>query len=273
MTAEQILKQGDLQACLETLKSALRQRPTDLISRISLFEVLVVTGAWEAARAQLSILGEMTADTDAMVQTYGQLLLCEAVRRDVFAGHRTPSVLGEPQPWIAEMVQALRSRNEGELETCMAYRQRALAAAPALAGIVNDESFAWIGDSDDRLGPIFEAMIDGQYFWVPFDRLSTLTLESPSDLRDVVWLPATFTWVNGGKAHGFVPTRYPDSEGRDDSGLQLGRKTIWQDEGGLSTALGQRVLATDQGDYPLMDIRTLAFKEACRSEAGETAHG
>ncbi|MGI9510183.1 MAG: type VI secretion system accessory protein TagJ [Geminicoccaceae bacterium] len=278
MTAKDSLKRGDLQAFLEDLQRLLRKNPGDLEHRISLFEAFSVMGAWEKARVQLSILDEMAlhreaSDIKVMVQTYGQLLCCEAIRQAVFKAVRTPNVLGDPEPWLAQMVQALRSTCEGDTEAGMNHCRNGLAAAPATAGTIDGQHFAWIGDSDRRLGPVIEAIIDGRYFWVPFDRVAKMTLESPVDLRDLVWLPAAFTWANGGQSIGFVPTRYPGSELSADSDIQLGRKTVWQDDDLLTTALGQRVLATDQDDYALMDVRTLEFAHESRPEPVETARG
>ena len=273
MRAEDSLKQGDLQACLEDLQRRLRKNPGDTKRRISMFELLAVMGAWDKARVQLSILSEMASDTEAMVQTYGQLLRCESVRQEVFEARRTPCVLGKPQPWVAQMVQALGSMREGDAAIGMNHVRKALAAAPASSGFINGDHFAWIGDSDCRLGPIIEAIVEGRYFWVPFDRIAGMTLESPVDLRDLVWLPASFTWINGGQSMGFIPTRYPGSELSTDSSIQLGRKTIWQDEDVPTTALGQRVLATDRDDYPLLDIRTVAFAHESRPEEIEATDG
>jgi len=278
MTAKDCLKRGDLQASLEDVQRLLRKNPGDLEHRISLFELFAVMGAWEKARVQLSILSEMAPKTDVsdmkvMVQTYGQLLRCEAVREAVFKADRTPNVLGDPEPWIAKMVQALRSACEGDTDASLSHYRDALVAAPASSGTINGQHFAWIGDSDRRLGPVIEAVINGRYFWVPFDRVAKMTLESPADLRDLVWLPATFAWTNGGQSIGFIPTRYPGSELSADSNIQLGRKTVWQDDDALTTGLGQRVFATDQDDYALMDVRIVEFAHESRPGSVETARG
>ena len=41
------------------------------------------------------------------------------------------------------------------------------------AGWVRDEdsAFEWIADADDRLGPVLEAIVNGRYYWVPFERV------------------------------------------------------------------------------------------------------
>ena len=43
-----------------------------------------------------------------------------------------------------------------------------------------------------------EAFFEGKYYWVPFHHIQKIETEKPSDLRDLVWLPAQFTWTNGG---------------------------------------------------------------------------
>lgn len=273
MKTEDSLKRGDLQACLEELQGLLRKNPGDLIRRISLIELFAVLGDWEKAGVQLSILSEMAPNTKAMAQTYGLLLRCEAARREVFLALRPPCVLGEPKAWIAQMVQALRCISQGDAESGINHCRNALAAAPSSSGVIDGHRFAWIGDSDCRFGPMIESVIHGRYFWVPFDRIAKISMESPADLRDLVWLPATFTWINGGQSIGFIPTRYPGSELSPDSDIQLGRKTVWKDEEDLTTVLGQRVLATDKDDYPLMDIRTIEFARESQPQQVEAARG
>jgi len=88
-------------------------------------------------------------------------------------------------------------------------------------------------------------------------------MEAPCDLRDEVWMPANFIWVNGGEAVGLIPTRYPGSEKTGDNQLMRAKKTHWLEQGEeLYFGLGQRMLTTDQDDYPLMDIRNIRFATA-----------
>ena len=92
------------------------------------------------------------------------------------------------------------------------------------------------------------------------DLLSSIQLTAPEDLRDFAWLPAQFVWANGGEAFGFIPSRYSGSEDSTDSQIQLARKTEWEE---ISTdmykGLGQRMLTTNNNDYPLLDIREIKF--------------
>jgi len=103
---------------------------------------------------------------------------------------------------------------------------------------------------------VLELVVNGRYSWVPFSRIRRLVLEEPSDLRDLVWLPAHVTWTNGGEAVAFVPVRYPGSEQSADDAIALARKTEWTDQGSdLYFGLGQRMFVTDAGEHPVLEVR------------------
>ncbi|RKT46288.1 type VI secretion system accessory protein TagJ [Thiocapsa rosea] len=258
MGAEEALKQGDLDAALADLTDRVRRAPADARLRTFLFQLFAVLGQWDRALSQLNVAGELDAGTLAMVSTYRDLLSCEALRAQVFAGERDPLVLGEPAQWVALLFQALRLAAQGRVEHSQALRERALEAAPASSGRIDGEPFIWIADADGRLGPMLEIILEGRYSWVPFQHLRTLVLEEPTDLRDLVWAPAHITWANGGEAVAFVPSRYPGSESSPDPRIRLARLTEWTEQGGeLFTGLGQRMLTTDAGDYSLLATRRI----------------
>jgi len=99
-----------------------------------------------------------------------------------------------------------------------------------------------------------------------------LQIEPPADLRDVAWMPAHFQWSNGGETVALLPTRYAGSETSPDPQVRLARKTDWHEAApGLHVGMGQRMLATDAGEYPLMEIRKIVFDEPLA--AAEPAHG
>jgi type VI secretion system protein ImpE len=151
----------------------------------------------------------------------------------------------------------------GEVEQSQQVRDDAFAAAPVTSGVIDGQPFEWIADADARLGPMLETIINGRYYWVPFNRIGEIRIEAPADLRDVVWMPAYFTWANGGESVGLIPTRYPGSQASADPQLRLARRTDWADRGAeLFAGLGQRMLATDTGEYPVMDARAIRLETA-----------
>jgi type VI secretion system protein ImpE len=256
--AEEKLRAGDLPACLLELQADVRRNPAEPKPRIVLAQLLMVLGQWDRALTQLNVIAEMDAGAIPMTRAYSAAIQCERLRASIFKGERSPLIFGDPEPWLALVVQGLAALAAGRREQADAIRAEAFEAAPATAGSLNGVGFDWIADADSRLGPILEVLLNGAYYWVPFHRIAAIEFESPADLRDLVWLPAQFTWANGGQAVGFVPTRYVGTETAEDSALQLSRKTEWASVGSEGFAgRGQRVLATSADEVPLLEVREL----------------
>jgi len=273
MSAEDHLRRGDLAQALAGLQEQVREDPANAKHRIFLFQLLALMGRWERAMTQLKVSGELDPGALAMVQAYREALKCEVLRQEVFAGRRSPLVFGEPAEWVALMVESLKALSAGREEAAGDLRDRAFAMAPAAAGSVDGRDFTWIADGDTRLGPILEALIDGKYYWVPFSNIRRIEIEEPRDLRDLVWMPAHFQWTNGGESVGLIPTRYPESHADGDSGVVMARKTVWEDRrGGSCLGRGQRMLATDAGEHPLMDVRSIIL-ETGGEEGAESRDG
>jgi type VI secretion system protein ImpE len=266
--ALEYLRQGDVEAALQVLQGAVRAEPAEAKHRVFLFQLLCVLGQWDRALTQLNVAGDLDAGTLGMVQVYREALRSEALRAEVFAGRRSPVIFGDPEQWIAMLLEALRLGAEGEYDKSQALRQQAFEQAPATSGQIDGQSFEWIADADSRLGPMVEAIVNGRYYWVPFHRIAEIRLERPVDLRDVVWMPAQLKWANGGDAVGLLPARYPGSESANDPVLRLARKTDWTEVGaGLFIGSGQRMLATDTAEYPLMEVKSLILNVAAPADA------
>ncbi|EQA7365222.1 type VI secretion system accessory protein TagJ, partial [Pseudomonas aeruginosa] len=198
MIAEELLRAGRLDDALKALQEQVRSQPSNATLRIFLFQLLAVMGQWARAQNQLKVVGELDASALPMVQTYSTAIDCEALRREVFAGRLTPVILGQPAEWIAPLLQALSLDAEGHGEAAQALREQAFDAAPAVPGRIGEAPFAWLADADTRLGPVLEVIVNGRYAWLPMSNLRSLKVEAPSDLRDLVWLPAELTLANGG---------------------------------------------------------------------------
>lgn len=258
-TIRACLRNADTEGAQAAATAAVKAAPGDSKHRVALFQLLCVHGAWERALGQLEVIGQLDAQALPMVGTYREAIKCEAVRAAVFAGKATPLAFGEPKRWLALMVEALHAEARGEAAGVAKLREQALTEAEAAAGTCNDEPFDWIADADARLGPVLEAVVNGKYYWMPFTALAQLDIEAPEDLRDMVWLPAHFVFVNGGETVGLIPTRYPGAESDADNLVRLARKTDWTDEG---VGRGQRMFATDRNEYPLLETRTIKFGSA-----------
>lgn len=261
-TAERSLRDGDPAGALALLQEQVRARPGDAKLRVFLFQLLCVLGQWERALNQLKVASSLDPAALAMEQSYGDAVRCEAIRDEVFRGNKSPLIFGEPDQWLALLIESLLRAGRGEPERSDELRSMAFEAAPASPGTLDGRAFAWIADADSRLGPVLEAIINGRYYWVPFARLSRIQIEAPADLRDLVWTPAHLDFENGGEAVALIPTRYPGSHAGE-SLVALARRTIWEEVApDVHIGLGQRIWATDVDETPLMEIRSVTLDSA-----------
>ena len=257
MPAQQFIRDGNLTGALAALQNAVRKNAADVKLRIFLFQLLAVLGQWSRSLTQLNVAGELDASTLPMVQTYREAIQCEALRADIFAGKRAPLIFGEPQPWLAQLIEALQL-DATDPQRAAVNRAQAFEAAPPSSGSIDGQRFEWLADADPRLGPVLEAIVNGRYFWIPLCRVSKIEFDAPVDLRDAVWTAASFTWTNGAQTVGLIPTRYNGTKG--DDALLLARRTEWIEEGALSGhGMGQRMWITDAREYALMDVRIIKF--------------
>lgn len=271
--AEQAVKQGDLALALKHLQDGVRAQAANAKLRIFLFQLLAVDGQWSRALTQLKVCGELDAGTLAMVNTYREAVQCEALRDAVFSGQTTPMVYGKPQTWVAQLVEALQADARGDHGLARHLREQAMEAAPATSGTLNGEPFAWVADADSRLGPVLEVIINGRYGWMPFASVSKIEFDAPSDLRDMVWLPATLEFPNGGATVALVPTRYAPMPEGTDSLTRLSRRTDWIEiSEGQYRGVGQRLITTDQAEMGLLDVRTMTL-DAVADEGDDGAGG
>lgn len=277
MAASDFIKRGDLAGAIKAAEDEVRNNPAAGKSRVLLFQLSAVDGHWDRAITQLDVAGRMEAKNLLMAQVCRQLILCEKLRGEVFDGKRSPLLLGEPETWVAQMVQAMGLTSRGEHAAAAKMRADALEAAPAVGGTIKTRgeaggttSFEWLADADSRIGPMLELMVDAKYYWAPMSRLKEIKFEAPADLRDLLWMPATFVWATGATQEGFVPARYAGTEKAGDAALKLCRKTEWNDlDGGTTFAgIGQKMLASDAGDTPLLEIESISFAVDVTADGG-----
>ncbi|MEM7047782.1 MAG: type VI secretion system accessory protein TagJ [Pseudomonadota bacterium] len=272
------LDRHDPLATLTALKGEVREQPDNTKLRVFFFQLLCVVGDWPGAARQLEILADLDASTLAMVAMYRPALANEPARADIFAGQREPHIMGKPPTWLADLIRANGLLNEQQPEAAAQARARAFEQAPTSSGTIDGQPFAWIADGDTRLGPLCEAIIGETYYWIPFDHIHEINIEKPTDLRDMVWLPARFVWHNQGEAFGLIPTRYPGLQQSDDPVYLMASQTRWDEhEHDHITGTGQRVWITEQESYSLLDIRHIQFAEKpdaddMSDDAGDEKH-
>jgi type VI secretion system protein ImpE len=113
--AEAVLRAGDPAMALKHLTAAVKAKPADAKLRIFMAQLLCVLGQWERAHTQLNVVADIDSETIAMRETMGHAIRCELMRAKVFAGERTPMVFGQPDQWLALLIESLLQRAKGDV--------------------------------------------------------------------------------------------------------------------------------------------------------------
>lgn len=230
MNARDLYQAGELDAAIEALSQRLREDPTDSRSRTFLFELLCFAGDLDRAERQLEVLARESEEADIGAWMYRSALHAERTRREMFETETFPS---------------------------------AEAPAPG-SGTLNGTAFQRLEDADSRIGARLEIFAAGQYTWIPFRHLSSVTIEEPRRLRDLYWAPARVT--AGPELRGFelgevlLPAVTALAWQHADGNVRLGRATdVEEREDGTVVLQGPKVLLMDGEPVPLLDIRELSF--------------
>jgi type VI secretion system protein ImpE len=236
MSAQELLQAGKIQEAIQVLSNELRDRPGDNQRRTFLFELLCFAGDFNRAEKHLSLLSDSNADAAIGGLMYRSALSAERKRQAFFEGRQY---------------------------------QDAPAPSKFRPGTINGEKFRSIEDIDPRIGPRLEVFIAGEYVWLPFAHIGSLTMGPPRFLRDLLWASASVTAgpAMEGKEFGEVlmPILYPfsASHGRDE--VRLGRETDWipAKEEPLEIPYGQKLFVLDEErSIAILEIRSLQFDDS-----------
>src|SRR5580704_18845026 len=129
MNSEELIKAGRLKEALAALQQEIRAKPEDQRLRVFLFQMNCVLGQFDKALGQLQVISSLSSETMLLAQIFQPVIACELLRREVFAGKRTPIIFGEPMEWIGSLVQANEMTARGEFNAAIQLRDKAFEAA------------------------------------------------------------------------------------------------------------------------------------------------
>ena len=132
--AERSLRDGDPLKALALLQEAIRAHPSDSKLRVFLFQLLCLVGQWSRALNQLEVAAGLDPAALPMKQTYGEAIRCELMRAQVFEGKKSPMVFGEPEQWIALLIESLLVAGKGQIAESERLRAQAFAEADTSVG-------------------------------------------------------------------------------------------------------------------------------------------
>jgi len=273
MNAHESFNAGKLSEALEAIGAEIRANPADPKRRTFLFELLCFAGDLDRAGKQLEVIAQQGTDADLAVQTYRNALQAEAARRDVFSGNRIPGLPKQIPDYTGLHIKALHCLRDGQNSQARLLLEEATQSYPALQGQVNGQPFSSLSDCDDVLGPFLEVLVGSNYSWIPWESIRSVDIVPPKYLRDLVWIPASIELNIGELGQVFLPCLYPGSYQDSNDQIKLGRMTDWRaDVEGLSLGVGQKLLAVDQQELPIAEVRQIEFEDTAQEqEAGADA--
>jgi len=227
--ASQLIEAGQVRQALEALAGHLRNHPTDVSARTSMFEALCIAGELDRAEKHLNLLAGANEQAKLGAILYFSAIHAERERHDMYKKQSFPKT----------------------------------ASNSKISGKLNGKPFSEIRDADNDLGARLEVFGAGSYMWVQFEHIASIRIEPPTRLRDTLWLPAFIR--TGPKFKGqelgevLLPSIYPFSFTYSDESVWLGRQTLWVEDEGSSYPLGQKILLVDGEEVPMLEVRTLEF--------------
>lgn len=256
-----LLQHQTLDSAIEEATGKIQRQPASVRLRWLLFQLLCLKGDWLRALKQLQIWASLNTKHLRMAQMLRELLRAEAYRGEVMKGAKEPGWLDEPSSWSKLLTQAILAMESGNPDRADRLRREALDAAPEAAGHANPGSgFAWITDSDTRLGPNCELLFSGGYRWLPFSQIARLSFPPVQSALDLIWRQCKVTLRDHTELSAYMPTRYPLS-GTDTDAQKLAAVTTWCDRSETTVAgTGQRTWITDAGELPMLGVLSMHFE-------------
>lgn len=249
----------------EEARDRAKAMPDDLPARSALWQILAARGEIDRARRQLDFLPRLDGGWTMEAQACHALLDVEDERVAVLAGKQTPTCLGAPPEWFGELAAALQALGQSGSAAAAPLLAESWNSGEPRSGVLNGAPFEWIRDGDARLGPCLEVIIQGKYYWAPWDRIMQLRMKPPTEIRDRLWQPATLQVSAEGPIEVFIPTRYP---GPRDEAEMMSRHTVWEPIGDeLFLGFGQKCLLTQDDAVGMLDVRELSFDNAAAAPA------
>lgn len=231
MNAQLLYQNGQLQQAIDSLSAALRDDPTAVRQRTFLFELLCFAGEFERAEKQLNLIASSGPDAEMGSLLYRSALHAERLRQEMFLA-QVPVAQAQP--------------------------------TDVLTGTLNDTPFSRLSDADPRIGARLEVFVAGQYSWIPFDQIASITASPPQRLRDLLWVPAVVRpnpeYSDAELGEVLLPALTPLAWQHEDEEVRLGRVTDWKElPDGALAPVGQKLLVVDDQLLPILELRQLEF--------------
>ena len=258
--AKDLIVTGNLVAAVQETTQQVRNHPADLTARITLFELLCLTGELDRAEKQLDVVEQQRSQKDLGVQVYRNCLKAERERRKVFEQGIEPHFLGEPPGYVDLHMEAISCIREGKLSQARELLDRAEEERPALPGKFGAKPFQDFRDCNDLTAPVLEVVVHDKYTWLPLEQIRQIEIDPPKQLRDMLWASGRLISTNGVTGEVIIPALYAGTSTSADDSARLGRLTDWQRlSDDLYRGVGLHLFLVGEEDHPLFELESIKF--------------
>jgi type VI secretion system protein ImpE len=260
-TAGALFRAGKLAEAVAAANAAVRTAPADLAPRVLLAELLLFAGNLERADVILDAGSSVDPQAAVVIAEFRQLVRAEMARRQLRRDGRLPEFLGEPTATLATILQATIALRAGDAAEAAALAQKAESLRPRVTGSIDGKAFDDFRDADDLQAGYFEVLTTtGKYFWIPTERIESISFEKPKRARDLYWRRVNMSVRSGPDGVVYLPALYGDDDPGLSDELRLGQATDWIE---LSQALvrgaGQRMFLVGDDTVSAMDMTEITF--------------
>ena len=264
-TAGTLFKEGKLAEAVEAANAAVRAAPGDIGARTLLAELLLFAGNFERADVILDAGSEADPSAVLVIAEFRQLLRAETARRQLRRDGRVPEFLGEPTEALRHALAGLVALRADDVAGATREAAASEAARPRAPGTQDGQAFDDFRDADDLVAGYFEVLTTtGKFYWIPTERVESITFHAPKRPRDLFWRRASMVVRDGPDGDVYLPVLYGNDAAEATAEVRLGRTTEWHEQAGadgtvLVRGLGQRMFLVGEDALGIMDLKELVF--------------
>lgn len=253
-----VLESSMLQQQVQAISERIKAAPLEASHRVALANLRLLQGDHRKALQQLQVACQMDAQWQPQAQLVRALVRAERQRVAVFEGKIKPDLVAAPPAWLHALIDALAAP-PFEAAT---LRADALEQAPENPGSTDGtQLFDWLADGDGRLGPVFEVMLAGNYYWVPMSDVQSIAFQPIGQPIDLLWRACTLRLHNAPVAERIchMPMRYP---AHLKATLAPGNETEWIEVPDTEEwiGLGQRIWYAADHPFSMSEVGTIEFQ-------------
>ena len=260
MTAHDLYQQGDLEQAIQAMNDEVRANPADPDRRSFLADLLCIVGNFDRADLQLDAITKILPKALPTVSLTRQLVRAEQWRQQSFSEGRLPEFVSEPSEHMRLYLRALVEMREDHGAAAAELLAEAEEQRPAFAGTRDGQAFEDFRDCDDACAGFFEVLTStGKYYWIPTERVSSLSLRPIERPRDLLWRRAGMQVAGGPDGEVYLPLIYTPAPSTDAE--RMGRVTEWSDSSPVR-GRGLRTFLVGEEPLTLLEMEEVEFHGA-----------